>query len=126
MQSTKRAARKRELSKSADTPAGGIKKIRLVAPASQNKEPPKEPETEEATNDVPETEPETIDDVTNVAPGETRVVREEREPVDRSLQPMRAKHKKITRYLKPRENKPIRKPYYDQVDREALRRMVKL
>ncbi|KAL1132316.1 hypothetical protein AAG570_010272 [Ranatra chinensis] len=36
------------------------------------------------------------------------------------------KAKKVTRIMKPKTSKHGRKPYYDQVDREALRRMVKL
>ncbi|XP_014245478.1 general transcription factor 3C polypeptide 1 isoform X2 [Cimex lectularius] len=38
----------------------------------------------------------------------------------------RAKHRKITRIVKPKSTRFGRRPYYDQVDKEALRRMVKL
>ncbi|KAK9512897.1 hypothetical protein O3M35_001209 [Rhynocoris fuscipes] len=36
------------------------------------------------------------------------------------------KHKKITRVVKPKKMRFCRKPYYDQKDKEALKRMVKL
>ncbi|BES97387.1 general transcription factor 3C polypeptide [Nesidiocoris tenuis] len=107
----KRVGRKREPPKSDDAPRG-FKKIRLVAPKAS-----KAADQEQSEVDV--------DDM----PLSERAIRVERSvvsPVAEVTSKTKAKHKKITRFLKPKQFKTPRRPYYDQVDREALRRMVKL